>query len=507
MFGCDSVEVWGPTWIANEQVATYTLEMEPYYSHVGATVFVVVQVPDAWTSLGWRYSGTVDGSPVSGTGTWFAGDPGNCSKPAVPTGSKRVWAEAGVFADLEPGRDHVTAELDFDVGVATGQHHLEFWFEVVDDGGVTCSSPIWEELDVHQWPRLEWEEVVGGGSPASPGLGGVPGKQWGRTVFNGFLYHIVEPEDENSEIWRTSDHVHWELVRTAAAAENAYELFVFQDRLMMLATHLPGGPFPAQWELWVSDNGVDWERSTVWTDRPIDVFRSTDRIGALLRRGELDAYEFFLATSTDGSSWSMIGEGPFIANPAGGASCGEAFDGQFYIGGTVDDGVGGFRPQLWRADGGTVHQVDTTPMLSGYSRFVMSMAVHEGTLALGTRADLGGEVWLFDGGGTWQQIGDQGLGLPGEGVVLDLVSHLGSLFALVWRSSDQRAQIWFADHTLTWSKSDLDNVTTNSFITRPSGHETGIYVASRYELWRRVLLFEDGFETQDTTHWSTVVAE
>jgi hypothetical protein len=505
--GCESVEVFGPTWLVNGQTATYTLDMEPYYSHTGATVYVVVQVPDPWTPLDWTYSGTIDGLPVTGAGLWNTGDPGNCSKPAQPAGTQRVWAEAGVFADLEPGRDHVAAELNFNVGVAPGDHVLEFWYEVVDDVGATCSTPTWHTLDVHQWRQPEWVQVIGSSSPVSPGLGGVPGGHWGRAVFEGFLYTVVEPDDENTEIWRTANFIDWELVRPAVANENAYDLFVFQDRLMMLAIHDQGGPNPIRFELWVSDDGLDWVLSTIWTDTPNDVFHTTDVLGVLLRRGDPPDYEFFLMTSDDGWSWTTVGGGPFVASPEG-AACGVAINDEFFIGGVAEDGApGNSVPQLWRYDGAVIAPVDTSPMWGGDSRYVTSMAVHDGALVVGTRADLGGEVWTFDGVGSWRQIGDHGLGLPGDGFVRDLVSHLGSLFALIVRYDDSQAQIWYADHNLAWSKSDLDSYTSNSFVVRPSDEEGELYVASRHELWRRVLLFEDGFETQDTTRWTAAATD
>lgn len=501
--GCDSVEITGPTWVHDNQIVTYNLDMEPYYSHANAIVSVVVEIPQEWTPAGWSFSGTIDGTTVQGNGAFAAGDPGNCSKPPPPAGYKRVYAESGTIADLQPGRDQVDAELVFDSGDAEGVHQLTFWVEAVDDDDVVCDGPSPFSLDVHQWERPEWEQLIGSSSPNSPGLGGVPGRFGYRVGFDGFIYTVFRPDGFHNEIWKTNDLIQWVLVREAVEEEEASTLYVFGGRLFMIAYHNPPGVQPEQWELWASDDGIDWELMTVWFDYPQVVIESPQVLSVILRRGEPYDFEYFLTTSSDGSSWSVVGGAPFAAYPEY-VGNGVFFDGVVFVGGSDEEALSSERrPKLWRFDGVTVSVIDTSALALDANRSVTSMVVHRDLLHLGTWADLGGEVWWFDGSSTWHQIGDYGLGLPGEGYVRDLANHLGSLFAVVRRDDDGASEIWVADHNDIWSKSDLDDLSTGSFVYLMSATGGELFAASEFELWRRVLLFEDGFETYDTSRWST----
>lgn len=500
--GCVTVEVYGPVWVTNSQTAVYTLDMEPYYPHVDATVYVIAEIPVDWTATEWSFSGAVDGSPVQGAGSWLPDDPGICPKSSPPAGYKRVHASSGVFADLEPNRDQVDAHLSFDTGEVLGTHDLSFWVEISDVDDVVCmemNQPL--TLEAHQWRGMEWEPIVGPGSPTSPGLGGVWGYFRERAEFEGALYTIFRPEDQDTEIWRTWDLVNWELARTVVASESPRELFVFDNRLMALAFHDPAGTPPQQWELWATENGTDWELQTVWLGYPSGLVESPGLLSAVLFEGDSDEYEYFLTTSEDGVNWSVVGGGPFAGTHEY-VGDGVFFDGVFYFGGgwRAEPGTDFEFPRIWRFDGNSVSVVDCSPLEPG-NRMVTSMAAHGDRIAVGTVSDSGGQVWLYDGIDDWNRIGSIGPGPSHETEIPDLVSHLGSVVALV-DGDDYESQVWVADHNLIWSKSNLDDLTTGSRVYFMSVVGGELYAANGHRLWRRVLLFEDGFETSNVSRWS-----
>jgi hypothetical protein len=501
LLACDSVEVIGPAWVHNGQIVTYILDMEPYYNHVDATVYVVVEIPEEWTPVGWSFSGMVAGVPVQGTGSWILGDPGNCPKSPSPTGYKRVYAVYGVFADLQTGRDQVDAALDFNTEDAPGVHHLTFWVEAVDNSGVTCNAPTPLGLVVHQWERLEWEQLIGTSSPTSPGLGGVPGRFYGLAEFQGQLYAAVllDVNGYPSEVWRTADGVNWELVRPARDGEFYRGLVELNGRLVMFVYHdLQGNP-DDQWELWATDDGVDWELLTVWLDWPRMGIGSPGLLAVILRSGDNFTHDWSLVTSADGESWMVVGGGPF-ADQSSYVGCGTFLGEKLYLGGSYyEEPTGAVGPRLWSFDGASIEIVDTTT-LEPENESLRSLAVHGDRLFVGTSAETGGEVWSFDGVSQWQRVGDNGLGLPGDSYIRDLAGHLDSIFAIVRR--DDESQIWVADRNFIWSKSDLDWETSGSGLWWISVVGGELFAVSEFELWRRVLLFEGGFETGSPSRWS-----
>jgi len=501
---CDSCELYGPVWVRIGQIATYVVDMEPYYSHANATVFVVVEVPESWGDEDWSYTGTIGGEPVEGSGSFVEGDPGNCSKPPLPTGKRRVYAEAGVFSDLQPDRDQVNAELNFAVGGATGPHRLTVWVEAVDDAGVQCAGMEPLDLIVYQWRTLEWTQVVGTGSPHPPGLGGRQGFMRGRAAFDGHFYLVFDPDigpypdGFGSEIWRSSDLASWELVRPAQEGEGGGTLVTLNGRLLLVTGRdLPGVP-GGQYELWSTEDGFEWTLLTTWIDWPYVVVTNDATIAVVLRRGDIVDSDYFLTTSSDGVEWTMVGDGPF-ADESQPVVSGEFLGSDLYLGGSFEDANEVRRPRIWRYDGVVLEVVDSSPV-GDSSRWVTAMESSADQLFVGVAADGGGEIWSYDGVGAWQQVADNGIAMPGDSIIRALVYRQSLLFALVIR--DDESQIRYAGDDFIWSRSRLDDGTAGSQIRWISAFGDELVADVEYELWRRVLLFEDGFESGSTSRWS-----
>jgi hypothetical protein len=508
--GCDDVEVIGPSWVQNDTPVTYTVDMEPQYNYLDSTVYVVAEIPESWNPSSWTYTGVADGSPINGTGLFQAGDSGICapSMPSLPSGYKRVHMSEGVIPTLVPGRDHATVRLFFNTGSEAGAYGLKFFVHLVHSTDVICDTYNPAEFDVHQWERLEWEQLVGTSSPNSPGLGGRPGLFWSRREFQGHLYTVFDPDigtypdGYGAEVWRTADLTNWELVRPAREDEYRGTLVTLGDRLMLITLHdLPAVP-DDQYELWSTENGLDWSLLTTWLDWPRVVVDSQQLLAVVLHRGDNFDYDYTLVTSSDGVSWTTVGGGPF-AFVSEGVTCGTFWSDDLYLGGVYSDADDELFPRMWRFDGASLEIVETS-QLDGDSTVMRSMTGFGDRLVVGTSADLGGEIWSFDGVEQWQQIADHGLGLPGsDSSIRALADRSGWLFALVNRGD--KSQIWYANEDFIWSKSDLDDVTAGSDLWTLGATGDELLSSGELTLWRRVLLFEDGFETNDISRWSSAV--
>lgn len=412
----------------------------------------------------------------------------------------------GVFPTLVRGRDSATVRLFLNTGSEAGAYGLRFYVHLVHSAGVECDTFNPAEIDVHQWERLEWEQLVGTSSPNSPGLGGRPGFFGGQKEFQGHLYTVFDPDigtypdGYGAEVWRSADFENWDLVRPAREDEKGGTLLALGDRLMLLTVHdLPAVPGD-EYELWSTGNGIDWSLLTTWIDRPRVAVDSPQLLAVVLQRGDIFDYDYTLVTSSDGESWTTVGGGPF-AFESEGVICGAFWGTDLYLGGVASDEDGQAFPRLWRYDGVSLEIVNTAP-LDVENTTIRSMTVFEDRLIVGTSADLGGQIWSFDGVEQWLQVAEHGLGLPGSAAYIrGLAERSGWLFALVNRDYD--SQIWYANMSFIWSKSDLDDVTAGSALRSLGATGDQLLSSGELTLWRRVLLFEDGFETNDTSRWSS----
>jgi len=506
--GCDDVEVIGPSWVQIDTPVTYTVDMDPHYNFLDGTVYIVAEIPETWSPSSWTYAGVVDGAPIQGTGSFQPGDSGICasSMPSLPSGYRRVHMSEGVFPTLVPGRDSATVRLILNTGSEAGAYRLRFFVHLVHSTGVECDTYNPAEIDVHQWERLEWEQLVGTSSANSPGLGGRPGLFRGRREFQGHLYTVFDPDigtypdGYGAEVWRSADLENWDLVRPAREDEYGGTLLTVGDRLILLTFHnLPAVP-DDQYELWSTENGIEWSLVKKWIDWPRVVIDSHELLAVVLGRGDYPEYEWILETTSDGVTWTTIGGGPF-AFESEGATCGAFWGNDLYLGGTASDAGGQLFPRLWRYDGVSLEIVDSST-LDGDNTIIRSMTVFGDLLVVGTSAELGGQIWSYDGVEQWQQVADHGLGLPGSAAsIRGLAEKSGWLFALVGREDE--SQIWYANTSFIWSKSDLDDVTAGSDLWSLSTTGDELLATGELTLWRRVLLFEDGFETNDVSRWSS----
>ena len=254
--------------------------------------------------------------------------------------------------------------------------------------------------------------------------------------------------------------------------------------------------------------------------------------------------------------WSFV-EGFGLGDPANAsAPSGTVFDGHLYLG---TDNFGGC--EIWRSpDGETWTQVNLDGFGDPYNQVATAMAVFEGSLFVGTLNSRGAEVWKSADGILWAPVVTGGFGSTPNIAVDDLAVFGGALYAgvsnsasgaQIWRSSDgsgwelvagdglgnpghtvfdsfaagdlglyasttgpsEAGAIWLSTDGTTWQASSSPGFTdpSNTAIGALRYWSRRVYAgtsntASGCEVWRgdRHSLFEDGFESGDTTGWTSV---
>ena len=133
--GCTWISVLsGPRTLTAGDTATYVLSLGSDDQNEGdGDLFVVAEVPDSWTLLSNSYIGIIDGVRVSGSGT-VTGVPPSLDFPPMADGFQRlcVEIEEGPVTSADSG------EMTLDFGVNTvpeGEFVLKFWF-IAWGGGI-----------------------------------------------------------------------------------------------------------------------------------------------------------------------------------------------------------------------------------------------------------------------------------------------------------------------------------------------------------------------------------
>jgi len=254
------------------------------------------------------------------------------------------------------------------------------------------------------------------------------------------------------------------------------------------------------------------------------------------------------------SAWTFV-DGDGFGDPSNSsAPSGAVFDAGLYLGTRNPSGC-----EIWRApDGVTWTQVHTNGFGNPQNEVAESMATFRGELHVGTRNTGGAELWKSPDGFVWFSVATGGFGSVDNVAITDLVVFKGVLYAGVsnsttgaqlWRSVNgsgwQQAvgdgfgdpgnsefeafsigdlglvaavsgptnpgTVWQSPDGLTWSAisspgfADPDNEVIGAL------HYWGdrVYAGTSNptfgcEVWRsgRHPLFEDGFETGDTSGWT-----
>lgn len=255
-------------------------------------------------------------------------------------------------------------------------------------------------------------------------------------------------------------------------------------------------------------------------------------------------------------NWSIV-EGSGLGDPANAsAPSGAAFAGFLYLG---TDNFSGC--EIWRSpDGETWTQVNLNGFGDPYNQVATAMTVYDGALFAGTLNSNGAEVWRSPDGIIWDPVVTGGFGSAPNVAINDFSVFRGALYAgmsnpvtgaQIWRSADGSTWdqvigdgfgdsglgvfdafasgnlglyasvsgptgpgvIWQSIDGTTWAPSSSPGFTdpTNTAIGELRLWDGRVYAgssnqASGCEVWRggRHTLFDDDFESGDTTNWTAV---
>jgi hypothetical protein len=138
--GCKIVSVSGPTSAMVGQLLTYQVDLlhdEPDLSDV--TIWLMVEIPDAWSFVGADYVATVGGMPSNGAaipGTPPSPPESVCFTDEPQVGYKRVFVSAGSF-DLQTG-DEATANVHLLPAGDPGDFTLRFQAAAESGPALVC---------------------------------------------------------------------------------------------------------------------------------------------------------------------------------------------------------------------------------------------------------------------------------------------------------------------------------------------------------------------------------
>jgi hypothetical protein len=129
LVACEIVSITGPSSGVVGQTLSYDVTVAHDVPTISdATVWLMIDLPAAWSVTGAGYTGSVDGSPVGGTPDQApptAIDPGGCFTDAPPTGYQRAFFSAGPFPQIVAG-DEGTLSVDLATAGAAGDFTLRF---------------------------------------------------------------------------------------------------------------------------------------------------------------------------------------------------------------------------------------------------------------------------------------------------------------------------------------------------------------------------------------------
>ncbi len=167
MAGCKVEILSGPSVVADGETVVYTLKLSDGSSS-GDPLWVVADVPLGWSFVSAFFEGTAQGQPVSGMGQVSGFSP--CVGDLQP-GYHRVRIETPPITTNN--NDMGTAELTFDVGSQpAGAYPVLFYFASTSVNGSDCSPPAARTINANGTAPVRFAETIADGRGTAPALAG-----------------------------------------------------------------------------------------------------------------------------------------------------------------------------------------------------------------------------------------------------------------------------------------------------------------------------------------------
>ncbi len=203
---CTIVIVSGPSTVSVGETVTYVLDVGSNSNGLDVTLFVIADVPAGWDLVSSSFDGTIDGVPTSGNGTVVASTVCDYLTGDILPGFQRLHIAAGPFpAATSSDTGSVTLEFDVD-SQPSGEFKVFFRFAASGSPAGDCSSPAVRTINSEGIGFLSFIEAL------FDGVGGVDG-------LDGAIAVTVSPDGLNAYAGSAGDHALTVFSRDQATGE------------------------------------------------------------------------------------------------------------------------------------------------------------------------------------------------------------------------------------------------------------------------------------------------
>jgi hypothetical protein len=361
--------------------------------------------------------------------------------------------------------------------------------------------------------QLTWEQVVGDTASVPAGFGEWQNERYdSMAVYDGYLYVATYNWNTGAEVWRTADGTTWNQVNTDgfgdANNQGLSAMAEFNGFLYAGTTNTYSGG-----EVWRTDG-------TTWTQVNADGFgdgtnsgvSSLVVFGGELYAGTRNGYSGVEVWHTpDGTNWTQGNSDGFNGDSNNlSASAAAVFSGSLFVGtGQTDFPTG---TEVWASDDGTAWtQANTDGFGDANNQSAAAMQEYSGYLYLSTFGLTGTEVWRTNDGTSWGQVNTDGFGDANNRSSSNSMAIFDAGLFVGTGSEESGAEVWRTNDGTTWEQANVNGFggTGNRTISTLIVFNGQLYVGTsgNVEIWRASAppLFVDGFESGDTSAWSSTV--
>jgi len=383
--------------------------------------------------------------------------------------------------------------------------HTRRWAVVVF--AIVAFCPCW----LHAF-MPDWEQVVDNGFGDTKNTG-----SYAMAVFDGMLYAGTNNSDDGAEVWRSSDGSAWSPVWVMPGDNyQITELLVYSGELWAGTYNGVSGC-----EVWRSVDGTTWEvsSSSGFGNSENYSVNSLKEFNGLIYAATSNTdsgSELWRVSPAPGALWQEVD--PFDVGDDYAVALGN-FNGEFFaITSTSSAGPG---PSVWKSANGWIWNLVTPSGIFGAeNRHAYFIEPFAGSLVAGTlNTTTGCELWISQDGSDWRTEVTGGFGNSANfaisGVATTGRELLVGLGKSIATTNGDGLEVWASDADGYWVQIEANGFDDdlNRAVSSMAFFRNMLYVSSQrrsnsdgLEIWRWINpIFDDSFETGDTSQWSDVL--